>query len=224
MGTYATCRGVRTGATLWRATADGPEHHIVPDGVMDLMWFQGRLVVAGPDTRMYNVQAHTDQVTWGLQLAPGLAYALFGVPADELTDRRVDLSELVTPQSDWVPEGDVAASLERVFLDLWTRAEPDHTSLRMAASLDRAARAGLSVRSTARQHNLSERSLRRLSNRLFGYGPKTLVQIHRFHHALHLARAGAPLGEAAATAGFADQAHFNRETNRLTGTTPTTLL
>ena len=71
--------------------------------------------------------------------------------------------------------------------------DPERSVLRLAASLDRAAREGIRVRETAELHDLSERSLRRLSNRLFGYGPKTLMQIHRFKHALHLARAGMPL-------------------------------
>jgi AraC-like DNA-binding protein len=225
MGSYTTRRGARTGATMWRVLSDGPEKRIVPDGVMDLMWFQGRLVVAGPDTRTITMQAHAGEVTWGLQLAPGLAYALLGVSAHELTDQRIGLSELVAlPRHDgWSFEDNAADALERVFIALWTRADPERSILRVAASLDRAAREGLSVRETAELHDLSERSLRRLSNRLFGYGLKTLMQIHRFQHALHLARAGLPLRDAAATAGYADQAHFNRESKRLTGQTPVTL-
>ncbi|MEV5433437.1 AraC family transcriptional regulator [Streptomyces sp. NPDC052701] len=205
--------------------SDGPEEHIVPDGVMDLMWFRGRLVVAGPDTRTFTTRTDACEVTWGLRLAPGVAYALFGVPAHELTDQRVELSELVAlPRHDGRSfEDNAADALERVFLALWTRADPDRSVLRVAASLDRAAREGLSVRETAELHDLSERSLRRLSNRLFGYGPKTLMRIHRFQHALHLARGGLPLRDAAATAGYADQAHFNRESKRLTGRTPVTL-
>jgi AraC-like DNA-binding protein len=54
-------------------------------------------------------------------------------------------------------------------------------------------------------------------------GPKTLMQIHRFQHALHLARAGVPLSDAAVTAGYVDQAHLNRESKRLTGQTPVAL-
>ncbi|MFI8193880.1 helix-turn-helix domain-containing protein [Streptomyces sp. NPDC085946] len=205
--------------------SDGPEKRIIPDGVMDLMWFRERLVVAGADTRTFTARTHAGEVTWGLRLAPGVAYALLGVPAHELTDQRVELSELVTlPGHDgWSFEDNAADALEKVFIALWTRADPERSILRVAASLDRAARAGLSVRETAELHGLSERSLRRLSNRLFGYGPKTLMQIHRFQHALHLARAGLSLRDAAATAGYVDQAHFNRESKRLTGQTPVTL-
>jgi AraC-like DNA-binding protein len=225
VGSYATRRGARTGATMWRVFSDGPEQHVAPDGVMDLMWFQDRLVVAGPDTRTMVAETRTGEVTWGLQFAPGVAYALLGVPAHELTDQRVELSELVAPPKNdgWSFEDNAADALERVFIALWTRVDPGRSVLRVAASLDRAAREGLSVRETAELHDLSERSLRRLSNRLFGYGPKTLMQIHRFQHALHLVRAGLPLSDAAATAGYVDQAHFNRESKRLTGQTPVAL-
>lgn len=225
MTSYATRRGVRTGATMWRVRSDGPEQHVVPDGVMDLMWFRGRLGIAGADTRTMIAKTRSGEVTWGLRLAPGVAYALLGVPAHELTDQRVELSELVTlPRN--LPcsfEDDTPDALEQLFVALWARADPDRHVLRIAASLDRAARNGLSVRETAELHDLSERSLRRLSNRLFGYGHKTLMQIHRFQHALHLARAGLPMRDAAATAGYADQAHFIRETKRLTGQTPSQL-
>ncbi|MFD9888168.1 helix-turn-helix domain-containing protein [Amycolatopsis sp. NPDC059027] len=223
MGNYATRRGARTGATLWRVSCDGPEKHVVPDGVMDLMWFQDRLVVAGADTRTMVMETRPGEVTWGLQLAPGVAYALLGVPADELTDQRVELSELVSLSGPWSFEDDVADALERVLIALWTQADPERAILREAASLDRAAREGLSVREMAELHDLPERSLRRLSKRLFGYGPKTLTRIHRFQHALHLVRAGLPLSEAAATAGYADQAHFTRESNLLAGRTPAAL-
>ena len=58
LGSYAARRGARTGARMWRALSDGPEKRITPDGVMDLMWFQDRLVVAGPDTRTMIVETH----------------------------------------------------------------------------------------------------------------------------------------------------------------------
>lgn len=222
MTSYAMRRGNRTGVTLWRVLSQGPEQHIVPDGVLDLMWFQDRLVVAGPDTRTMIAETRPGEATWGLQFAPGVAHALLGVPAHELTDQRVELSELVSLPRSFAHsfEDDAFNALEQVFVALWNKADPDRAVLRCAASLDRAARDGLSVRETSKIHGLSERSLRRLSNTLFGYGPKTLMQIHRFQRALHLARVGLPLSEAAATVGYVDQSHFNRESKRLTGQTP----
>jgi AraC-like DNA-binding protein len=222
---YAMRRGARTGALLWRAFSPGPEHQIATDGVMDLMWFQGRVVVAGADTRSVTVKTRAGEATWGLQLAPGVAHLLLRVPADELTDQRIDLSELTQ-----VPgmiaasfEEDIPAALEQLFVTLWSRTEPDRATLHLAASLDRTAREGLSVRETATRHGLSERSLRRVSNTLFGYGPKTLMQIHRFQRALHMARTGMSLSDVAATTGYTDQAHLARETKRFAEKTPTEL-
>ncbi|MEU0488057.1 helix-turn-helix transcriptional regulator [Nocardiopsis sp. NPDC006139] len=216
---YGERRG-RAGV-LWRFTGSGP-HRVLPDAAMDLMWHRGRLVVAGPDTAAQVDGSAPGETTWGLRLAPGAAHALLGVPARELADRRVDLADLVRLPP--APEAGPAETLERVFAALWRRADPDPAALRLAASLDRAARTLATAEAVAREHGMSERTLRRTCDRVFGYGPKTLMSIHRLQRALRLARSGTPLGEAAATAGYADQAHFTRESGRLAGLPPGALL
>ncbi|PWU53110.1 AraC family transcriptional regulator, partial [Micromonospora globispora] len=64
----------------------------------------------------------------------------------------------------------------------------------------------------AAEVGLGQRALHRRSLSLFGYGPKTL------------ARAGTPLAEVAARAGYADQAHLTRDVRELAGVPPTRLL
>lgn len=212
--------------TLWRAEAEPGVGRVLPDGVMDLMWFDGRLVLAGPDTTAAITFSARGGVAWGLRLPPGTAHAVLGVPARELADRRVDLSDLVkvpTSTLDSIPF-DPAAALEQLFLTLWRQADPEPDALRLAGSLDRAARSGLSTGDIAARHELSERTLRRFSDRVFGYGPKALASIYRFQRALSLARAGVSLGDAAAMAGYADQSHLNREAQRLAGATPGALV
>ena len=226
MGDYRSWCGPVTGMTLWRVETEPGDQRILPDGVMDLMWFEGRLVVAGADTTAMVSSSESGGVAWGLRLVPGAAHAVLGVPACELADRRVDLSDLAkVPTSilELAPT-DPAAALERVFVTLWGQASPERHLLQLAVSLDRAARTGLSVREIAIRHGLSDRTLRRVSDRLFGYGPKTLASIHRFQHALSLARSGTSLGEAAVRAGYVDQSHLNREAQRLARTTPGALL
>ena len=73
---------------------------------------------------------------------------------------------------------------------------------------------------------LSERTVRRLCRRAFGYGPKRLERILRFQRFLRLARNLPSLGLAglALEAGYADQAHLTRETAELAGLTPRTIL
>lgn len=226
LGDYRSWRGPATGMTLWRVESEPGVQRILPDGVMDLMWFEDRLVFAGADTTAMDVSSGSGGTTWGLRLAPGAAHTMLGVPARELADQRVDLTDLAkvpTAALDRAP-GDPAAALERVFMMLWERADPERSLLRLAASLDHSARRGLSVRDIAVEHGLSERTLRRLSDTLFGYGPKTLASIHRFQHALSLARSGTSLSEAATMAGYVDQPHLNREARRLARSTPGDLL
>lgn len=66
----------------------------------------------------------------------------------------------------------------------------------------------------------SERTLRRRMFADFGYGYATLVRVQRAARARDLLARGARPADAAAAAGFADQAHLNREFRELVGVTP----
>ena len=63
----------------------------------------------------------------------------------------------------------------------------------------------------------SERTLRRRSQDLFGYGPKTLHRILRLQRFVaSVRRFGVPgLADGAYASGYADQAHLNREIQSL---------
>ncbi|TGV62444.1 AraC family transcriptional regulator, partial [Mesorhizobium sp. M00.F.Ca.ET.149.01.1.1] len=76
-----------------------------------------------------------------------------------------------------------------------------------------------------RHLHMSERTLRRRFDDTFGYGPKTLDRILRFHRFRRLQRQQSDASTAllAIEAGYADQAHLIRESRRLTGATPPAL-
>ncbi|MFE3125668.1 helix-turn-helix domain-containing protein, partial [Streptomyces hydrogenans] len=80
--------------------------------------------------------------------------------------------------------------------------------------------AGRPVAETADALGLGVRRLHRLSLTAFGYGPSVLARVLRLQRALTLLRAGLPPAEAAARAGYTDQAHLSRDTRALAGTTP----
>ncbi|MDT0342184.1 helix-turn-helix domain-containing protein [Streptomyces litchfieldiae] len=204
---------------------------VLPDGCMDLIWSAGTLLVAGPDTRAHLVERAVGHEHVGLRFAPGTGPAVFGVPADELTDLRVPLADLWPP--DRVREllervaaaPDPGAALEAVAGERLSRAEPPAGvggGWRPAAV--EALRRGAGVGATARQLGLSERQLRRRCLVAFGYGPKTLTRVLRMQRALELARDGVPLATAAARAGYADQPHLAREVRALAGVPVTELL
>ncbi|MFI8828617.1 helix-turn-helix domain-containing protein [Streptomyces sp. NPDC053431] len=213
------------GAVVWtnRPTGQG-FRPVLPDGCMDLIWADGRLLVAGPDTRAYVPRTPADSYT-GVRFAPGDAPTLLGVEASALRDRRIDLADLWGARTarrlaDTVTGAtDPATALETLVLRRAADAPaPDPLLRAVVARL----RSGASVAAAADAIGLGARQLHRRSLAAFGYGPKTLARILRLRRALDLVAAGVPYAEAAHRAGYADQAHLSREMRALTGTTLTT--
>ncbi|MHC0430590.1 helix-turn-helix domain-containing protein [Streptomyces sp. O3] len=224
------------GAVLWTRTAradpTAPPYPVLPDGCMDLLWVDGRLLVAGPDTRAYRPgPAASAAPVAGIRFAPGAAPALLGVPAQELRDQRVALADLWPSaaarrgasridagiDAGGAPSGDPASALDGLeALALRLAADsgpPDPLIGRVVTDLN----AGLSVADTAARADIGARRLHRRSLAAFGYGPKTLARVLRLQRALALARAGLPYADTAAAAGFADQAHLARDFRDLAG-------
>lgn len=228
-------------AVRWVSVSSGGRPvRVLPDGCLDLLWSsRAGLLVAGPD-RVAQVSWSAPGERWiGLRLPPGVGPAVFGVPAEEVRDRRVPLADLwgraaVEPaeriraaidpggdrrEADWPDAG--ATILEEVArARLRAAGGPDPLGAHVAARLA----AGATVAATAAEVGLGARALHRRSRALFGYGPKTLARILRMRRALDLARRGVPLAEAAARSGYADQAHLTRDVRELTGVPPTRLL
>ncbi|MFC9278902.1 helix-turn-helix domain-containing protein [Streptomyces collinus] len=216
-----------TGAVVWWRTPEDPAvRPVLPDGCMDLLYSEGRLLVAGPDTRAH-VPAGPPRAWAGVRFHPGTAPTLLGVPAHELRDTRAELTDL------WAAERvrrlrdrlaaapDPATALEDIALDLAARAAPPDPLLSLLVErLDQ----GRPVAATADELGIGARQLHRRSLTAFGYGPKTLARILRLRRALDLARSGVPYAETAARAGYADQPHFARDVRELAGTTLGALL
>jgi AraC-like DNA-binding protein len=210
------------GAVLWRSRI-GPAPSpalILPDGCLDLLWDGRHLFVAGPDTTARRFQRQPAEQYVALRFSGGLGPALLGVPADALTDRTVDLDELwasaparrLTEQVAADPIGALTAWLVAVS----RRAPADPLGARVAAM----ASAGVPVAAMADRTGLSARQLQRRCLPLFGYGPRHLARVLRLLRAVDAGRAGLPLAEVAAGAGYCDQAHLSREVRALAGDTP----
>ncbi|MEN3536789.1 helix-turn-helix transcriptional regulator [Microbispora sp. ZYX-F-249] len=223
------------GAVLWWSTAPGSatgERRVLPDGCMDVIWADGALLVAGPDTGAHVVRDRPGVRYVGLRFGPGTGPVVLGVPAHELRDRRVPLADL------W-PGAEVRRLTERAGEAAGRHPSPD---MFLGAVLEEAAarrlhaaprpadaglvgavvdgvRAGLPVARIAADAGVGERRLHRRCLDAFGYGPRTLGRILRMNRAVDLARQGAPFATVAAVAGYADQAHLSREVKSLTGVT-----
>lgn len=214
-----------SGAVVWEKRAPGgvpaAPRRVLPDGCTDLLWMDDRLVVAGPDTRAHLPATRPGELVVGLRFAPGQGPAFFGVPAHALRDQRVPLDVLWPRDQVERLAGTVAGNgspgrvLEEIALRRFREAAdpPDPAREVIAAALGR----GRPVAEVARTVGVGERQLHRRCLEAFGYGPKTLARVLRLVRALELARGGLPYADAAARAGYADQAHLAREVKALAG-------
>ncbi|GAA3338338.1 helix-turn-helix transcriptional regulator [Amorphoplanes nipponensis] len=190
-----------------------PVKRILPDGCLDLIWHEGSVFIAGPDTTAQLGTAPPGARFAALRFAAGTGPGVLGVPADELTDQQVPL-DAVCPAAEAravAEAADPVAALEAFALRRWQ--EPDRAMVAVAA----AARAGRPVGAIADRCGLSPRHLQRRCRSSFGYGPKTLARILRLQRAVALARAGRPFAEVSVSAGYADQAHLSRDVRALAG-------
>jgi AraC-like DNA-binding protein len=198
----------------WRAIKTGGRvDRILPDGCLDLIWHEGTVFVAGPDTAAQVNAPQPGSRVAGLRFAAGTGPAVLGLPADEFTDRRVPLDQ-IWPAAEVrriTAADDPLAALEAAAARRWR--DPDRALVAVAAQ----ARAGRPVDAIADSCGLSARHLQRRCKIAFGYGPKTLTRILRLQRALRLARMGTPFAEVSATAGYADQAHLSRDVKALAG-------
>jgi AraC-like DNA-binding protein len=208
------------GATVWwTAATSAAEKHVLPDGCMDLIWNNGDLLVAGPDTRAHVFAEAAGTSRIGIRFAPGTGPAVFGVPAHELRDQRVPLTSLWPANmarrlADRLAAApDRASALEAASLERLADVPPDPVCAAVVAALAQ----GSSVSALAHAIGVSERHLHRRCRAAFGYGPKTLAKVLRLQHALDLARNGVPLATVAATTGYADQSHLSNDVKTLVG-------
>lgn len=225
--TYRERRSVIQAGTVWSIgpgrTAGG---RVLPDGCMDLLWLDDDLVIAGPDTHAYATAPGGGHQIVGLRLAAGVGPAAFAVPAHEVRDARVPVSDLWGVRAARslrhriATAADIGGELERI-VGARLDSSPADPAMRV---IDGMARRGCDVPSIAVSVGLSERQLRRRTHTAFGYGVKTLTRIHRFQSAIALARNGMPAADAAARAGYADQPHLAREVRALAGEPMSALL
>src|SRR5262249_50622950 len=193
---------------------DGPPEavRVLPDACMDLMRIDGRIVVAGPDTTA-SVTPRDGEPFVGLRFRPGVLPRLLGVPASELRNERVPLSELQTGLLERGSLTELAAALASAE----PRAETAPWPLPVLIQVTGRLAMGSAVADVAQQVGWSARTLQRQCTTVYGYGPAMLRRILRFRRALRLLREGLPSTEVATRAGYADQPHLHREVRGLAG-------
>jgi AraC-like DNA-binding protein len=226
----------------WRIVPDVHPHliaHRMADG-------HTSVVLVGPRSRFVDVSQAGRALTVGVRLLPGALPALLREPAWALRDRAVSVADAAGARTDRhlerIAGEDDPRAIERALLDLLTELGRDRgpdwrargfASLALAPAVGtpssgatrrgdspRATRVDPSVCEAAALLGVSERALRDACRSELGLRPKEAQRIARLHRALTLGLSGHADADAAAGAGYADQAHFIRECKSLLGATP----
>ena len=212
--------------------AEPYEHRTVPNGGVEIVHKLGSAPrVVGPQTGPTVEILEPGATVVGVRFRPGAAPPALGLPMSELVDLDVEAVELMGDAAKRLGEAASADEAARLLEhELVARVgdgeAPDPI---VAETVHQLMTGGAEqVGSLPSSLYISERQLRRRCLVAIGLAPKPLHRMLRFQSFLALAHArglaGAGLAELAARAGYADQSHLTRESMRLAGVSPRTLL
>lgn len=182
--------------------------------------------------RRYLPQADARSIL--VRFRPDCAFALFGLPMEQMMNGELALDELL-------PTSDVRLAEERVqsascdaeagaavtwLLTTAARRSRVFSHRAVAATMTAiiAQRGNARIAQLARENAISCRQLERLFRAQVGMPPKRIAALARFAWAAAHLRPGVPLSRLALSAGYADQAHFTRAVARFAHSSPTRLL
>jgi AraC-like DNA-binding protein len=208
----------------------------VPNGSAELLCAVGAMPqVVGPQSGPLEHTLAPGTTVVGVRFNPGAAPSVLGLPTSEVVDLSVGADELwgrsavalgeavAAAASPW----EAAAKLEAaVVARLADAAEPDPIAMEAVRRL--LPGRTRDVTSLPSELYISESQLRRRLQETTGFAPKVLHRMLRFQGFLALAQGyehpSRELARLAADAGYADQSHLTRESARLAGLSPQTLL
>lgn len=188
---------------------EAAEHLILPDGCVDIVARPSGLFMIGPMRTAKRIHT-TGEAVQGMRLRPGHVRSWLGTSPQELVDQVVPLQDL---------RPDLEAHSLATILPHVLR----HSRLcpRMQAAIQHIQHnPALSMAALATHLSWSPRHLRRQFKVEVGLAPKQFARIVRLQRLVEAFSTSDSLSDAACMAGYADQAHMNREVLRLTQETP----
>jgi AraC-like DNA-binding protein len=202
---------------------------ILPDGCSDIMVYDDLPpFVAGPDAVTKHVTLRDGGLITGIRLRPGAARAVFDIAAHRLVGVGVRLADVAAGAGplhlQLLMAGTLGARL--AILEDWVRTALEratpHDRAMVAACRRLSAESQPQIGEVARELGWNVRMIHRQFLGACGYSPKHFQRIMRIQHVIRAATGAhaARLGDFAAMAGYADQAHMTRDFRAITGFTP----
>ncbi len=187
----------------------------------------GRAIIGGARSTFYARDTSKPSYSAGVQLLPGAAKLLFGVPADELAERHTLLDDLwgqsANSAREQLLEAPSAEQKMDILVSLLAERLPAVRGLHpaVACALEQFWTT-TDVRKVVMASGYSHRQFIALFRRAVGLTPKLYCRILRFQKALECVATNpsASWVDMAIDAGYSDQPHFTREFREFAGVTP----
>lgn len=236
---------------FWTLEGDGlidgsPPERILPDGCVELILnfgdrflqhvgeqrnLQPRNFIVGQMTGPILISATGVVRLLGIRFQPGGTRPFIDLPANEITDRVVELSDLSRQFERRILRAwEHAVTLDQKIaaVDAFLASRVNHGKfdphlLALAARVIDW-RGLVSVDQLASHAGVSSRQLERRFLQEVGLGPKLLARIVRFQQVFRAVESNAPWAEVAIECGYYDQAHLIRDFNQFAQQTPAVLL
>jgi AraC-like DNA-binding protein len=215
-------------------------HRVLPDACVDIVFVNDDPpVVVGPWTNSFVAHFPPGTKIVGARLYPGCASSFLHMPATELLNQSVPLTNVLSANRPrFARLLDVANAKSQGGLPFasFAKGGPLLRATTLAAKPDDMVLASIQwlarhprgrVEQLSQWLGLSRRQLQRRFSIAVGYGPKTFQSVLRFQRLLHFAGGHynpQSLAGLAAAAGYADQAHMTRHARRFADSTPAILL
>lgn len=165
----------------------------------------------------------------GIKLNPIAIPLLFSLPADELTNQTIELTDILGKKGAELTDAIYNAKSipERIavvssFVEKKLRVVPDkYTSVQAAVHYIHRMKGNVMIRDLVSMCCLSPRQFQRNFKELTGYSAQLYLKLIRFENALrNYSPASSTLTDIALASGYFDQAHFNHDFKLFTGLTP----
>jgi len=216
--------------TAYNPTDEDVEMPIVPDGSMDIIWFNGYVFLSGLMESARIISISPEDKFFGIRFQPYALALLFDVDVSQFNDKSVPLKEL-----DKTLENDIRELVEKnatpneafnKYFEILFSAKPIDELLLNTLDLILSSHGNISVSDCAVELEIHPKKLERLFIKYVGVSVKKFSKIIRFHdiHSILREEGLEDLTQKVLDKGYFDQAHFNRDFKKITGLTPSSKL
>lgn len=203
------------------------EMPIVPDGCMDIIYQDGKLLCVGAMSEAFIVKIKPNDYSFGIRFKPSILPLLLDIKGNNLTDKKIaliDISTKLFTMLDFKEEDEnkKVVKLDAIFEKLFEKIEVNKSIVK-AVEFIVSNQGNIQIKDLEQKLGLSSRQIQRLFQNYIGYSTKKFCNIIRFFSLFKelIKKDIKNLSMKSYDYGYCDQAHLNKEFKKFSNFTPT---